>query len=333
MTAGRGQVVPYKGLLTLGAMIGAASTQVVGAAPSLFVPGVVSTGDSESHATLSPDGQTLYFVKLTPDFAHWTIVVSKRVQGHWSEPVVAPFSGRWDDSDLSFSPDGKTIYFVSNRPADEAGERRPDVDIFRMQRTADGWSTPQRITELSSSGNEWYPNQAANGTLYFGSERRPGNLGPEGTSDLWRARWLGDHFGEPENLGAVINTNGQDIEAWVAPDETTLVFAAKGRSDGLGSYDLYASRYCAGAWTTPRPLSGGINSAGWEFGGRFSPDGSTFYFGSNLAESPAERTLTDAQGYRELTEQLRSPHNGLFDIYTIPSSELAIPQSCESVTG
>jgi hypothetical protein len=86
------------------------------AAPSLFVPGVVSTGDSESHATLSPDGRTLYFVKLTPDFAHWTIVVSKRVDGHWSEPVIAPFSGRWDDADLSFSPDGDTIYFVSDSP-------------------------------------------------------------------------------------------------------------------------------------------------------------------------------------------------------------------------
>jgi len=306
----------------------ALATAQSGAAPSLLAPGVISSGDSESHATLSPDGRTLYFVKLTPDFAHWTIVVSSQENGGWSAPVVAPFSGRWDDSDLSFSPDGNTIYFVSNRPDEESEPRRGDIDIFRMRRSGDGWDTPQRISELSSPGNEWYPNQTADGTLYFGSERRPGNLGPEGTSDLWRARWLGDHFGEPENLGAVINGNGQEIEPWISPDETTLVFAAKGRPDSLGSYDLYASRRCGNAWTTPRPLAGGVNSAGWEFGGRFSPDGDTFYFGSNIADAPPDRPLHDAAGYRELTDRLRSPRNGLFDIYSVAVSALGIPGSC-----
>ena len=41
-------------------------------------------------------------------------------------------------------------------------------------------------------------------------------------SDLWRARWLCDHFGEPENLGEAINTKGEDIEPWISPDESTL---------------------------------------------------------------------------------------------------------------
>jgi len=298
------------------------------AEPALFVPGVVSTGDSESHATLSPDGETLYFVKLTPDFAHWTIVESKKVHGEWGRPSVSSFSGRWDDADLSFSPDGNTIYFISNRPDDDHGERRQDADIFRMQRAGDAWSRPQRVAELSSPGNEWYPNQAADGTLYFGSERRPGNLGPEETSDLWRARWLGDRFDQPENLGPVINTDREDIEPWISPDGTSLVFAAKGRDDSLGSYDLYASRLCDGVWTKPQPLAGGVNTAGWEFGARFSPDGATFYYGSNVADAPVDRTLAAAPGYRELIERLRSPRNGLFDIYSVPATALGIAPSC-----
>jgi hypothetical protein len=254
------------------------------------------------------------------------------LRGEWGAPVVAPFSGRWDDADLSFSPDGNTIYFISNRPDGDGGERRPDTDIFRMQRAGDGWSRPERIVELSSPANEWYPNQAANGTLYFGSERRPGNLGPEETSDLWRARWLGSRFAEPENLGPVINGEGEDIEAWISSDDASLVFAAKGRSDGLGSYDFYASRFCDGAWTKPQPLAGGVNTAGWEFGGRFSPDGQTFYYGSNVADAPADRTLADAQGYRELVERLRSPRNGLFDIYAVPAAALGIAPSCGPAT-
>src|SRR5262245_50918132 len=178
--------------------------------PALLAPGLVSTGDSESHATLSPDGRTLYFVKLSPDFAHWTVVAAERKADSWGEPAVAWFSGRWDDADVSFSPDGSTIYFISNRPADETGSARPDTDLFRMRRTAAGWGPAERIAELSSPGNEWFPNQAQNGTLYFGSERRDGNLGPEGTADIWRARREGDHFALPENLGPVINTSGQE---------------------------------------------------------------------------------------------------------------------------
>jgi Tol biopolymer transport system component len=241
---------------------------------------------------------------------------------------VSAFSGRWDDADLSFSPDGNTIYFISNRPDDERGERHPDTDIFRMKRTGDEWSEPERVAELSSPGNEWYPNQAADGTLYFGSERRAGNLGPEGTSDLWRARWLGDRFGEPENLGPTINTDAEDIEPWISPDGTLLVFAAKGRDDSLGSYDLYTSRSCDGAWTTPQPLAGGVNTPGWEFGPRFSPDGASFYYGSNVADAPAEHTSTGASGYRELIDRLRSPRNGLFDIYAAPASALGLSASC-----
>ena len=73
-----------RALLLVAATVAASCPPCAGAdtrsAPALLNPGVVSTGDSESHATLSPDGRTLYYVKLTPDFAHWTIVVSKRVQ-------------------------------------------------------------------------------------------------------------------------------------------------------------------------------------------------------------------------------------------------------------
>ena len=302
-----------------------------GGAPTLLAPGVVTTGDSESHATLSPDGASLYFVKLSPDFARWTVVVSKKTKTGWSEPEVAWFSGRWDDADVSFSPDGNTIWFISNRPDGDAKERREDTDIFRMKRTKTGWTEPERVRELSSPGNEWFPNQAASGTLHFGSERREGNLGPEGTADLWRARWLGDHFAAPESLGPMINAAGQDIEPWIAPDESFLVFAAKGRKDSKGSYDLYVSARKGETWSEPRPLGGGVNTAGWEFGARFSPDGKTFFYASNHASEPPSERLSGREGYaRLLKERLRAPGNGLFDIYAIPTDALGLDEAMKA---
>lgn len=301
------------------------------AGPTLFAPGLISTGDGESHVTFSPDGRRLYFVKQTPDFAHWTVVTSDRAGSGWSEPAIAWFSGRWDDADVSFSPDGETLFFISDRPDGEAGPPREDTDLFRMRRTAAGWDPPQRIAELGSAGNDWYPNQAASGTLYFGSEREKGNLGPKGTADLWRARWLGTRFAEPENLGPTINTAGEDIEAWVSPDESYLVFASKGRPDTLGSYDFYVSHQCDGAWTTPRPLGGGVNSPHWDFGGRFSPDGATFYFASNRPRAHRAgdaAALRGREGYLRLLEEVRGPGNGLFDVYTVPAADLGLASPC-----
>src|SRR5579859_3341662 len=90
-------------------------------AAELLGPGVISTGLQETTAALSPDGQTLYF--LRSDFAETddTILVSHRHGKAWSTPEVASFSGQWHDSEPAFAPDGKRLYFVSNRPAHSGG--------------------------------------------------------------------------------------------------------------------------------------------------------------------------------------------------------------------
>jgi Tol biopolymer transport system component len=81
-----------------------------------LAPGVLSTGDDDAHATFSPDGRLVYFIKNSPDFAHWTVLVVERRGDGFAEPEVASFSGRYSDADVSFTTDGQTPYFVSNRP-------------------------------------------------------------------------------------------------------------------------------------------------------------------------------------------------------------------------
>lgn len=128
---------------------------------------------------------------------------------------MAPFSGRYADADLSFTPDGETIYFVSNRPR-PGGATRDYTDIWRMHHTRGAWSEPEHVFDLASEGNEWFPTASADSWLYFGSERRDGNLGAEGTSDLWCARLRNGGYDLPENLGPRLNTRGNDIEPWIS---------------------------------------------------------------------------------------------------------------------
>jgi len=294
--------------------------------PVRFVEGVVSTGDDESHPTLSEDGRRLYFLKNAANFNHWTIVISTYRDGRWGTPEVAPFSGQFADADVSFSRDESVLYFVSMRPTAPGGPPKTDTDIWRMRRQGSTWGEPERLAEVSSDDSEWYPNVTDSGALYFGSGRRSGNVGVNGSSDLWRARWANGRFGEPENLGPVINTPGNEIEAWVARDESTLIFASNARPDGLGAYDLYVSYNCDGTWTTPRSLGEPINSRGWDFSPRMSPDGKYFFFTSNrsFTDKPLDRRLD----YAALLARVRAPGNGLRDIYQVDAAALGLNRSC-----
>jgi hypothetical protein len=199
--------------------------------------------------------------------------------GGWSEPAVAPFSGRYSDADLSFSPAGDEAYLVSTRPTKPGGPPRPDTEIWRMRlRAGSSFGEPEHVYELSSDGNEWFPNATADGWLYFGSERREGNRGDRGTSDLWRARIGGSRYGVPENLGPRLNTAGNDIEPWVSADGRLMILASNGRPDTRGAY-------------TDRPL---------------------------------ERALD----FRALLAKIRSPGNGLRDIYHVEMASLDLGPEC-----
>lgn len=294
--------------------------------PIVFLPGSISTGDDESHPTFTPDGQALYFLRNTPDFRHWTVLVSEFADGEWSTPEVAPFSGQHADADVFFTRDAAMLYFVSKRPDQPGAAPGSETDLWVIKRTEEGWGEPKRVDELSSDGNEWFPSMTLSGTMYFGSERRAGNRGPAGTSDLWRSRLIGGRFTRPENLGPTINSPGNDIEAYISPDDSFMIFASDGHADTRGAYDLYVSYHCGGRWSKPVNLGASINSAGWDFSPRISPDGRYLFFTSNrgFADQPFDRPLSD----EELTERLHAPGNGLRDIYQVDLSALNLRPGC-----
>lgn len=287
------------------------------AEPTIFAEGIISTEDYESHPAFTPDGQTLYFLKSSANFNFWTIVVSRWTEGRWGTPSVAEFSGQYRDADPFITPDGSKLYFISDRPA--AGKAQRDLDIWVIERSGAGWGEPKNLgAPVNSTGDEWFPTMTTDGTLYFGSDREGGR----GRTDLYRSRPVNGKYGTPENLGQAINTEFNEFEPFVAPDESYLIFMAAGRPDSLGSGDLYISYRQQGAWTKPWNLGAGINSSGFEISPKLSPDGKYFFWTSTrgLGSAPLEKRLD----YQELTRRLRSTRNGLGDIYQIDISALKL---------
>jgi hypothetical protein len=153
--------------------------------------------------------------------------------------------------------------------------------------------------------------------LYFGSDRKGGH----GQTDIYRSRLVDGKYAPPENLGSPISTAADEYEPFIAPDQDFLIFMAA-RPDGKGRSDLYLSYYRDGKWTVPVNLGDKFNSSAAEYSPKISPDGRYFFWSS------ARTTIKAAQERRlslpELTNLIRSPGNGLCDIYYIDLAALGL---------
>ena len=66
-----------------------------GLEPEIFAPGIVSTGLATRDIAMTPDGEELYFAVTLG--SRTMIMESHQENGTWTEPAVAPFSGRYLD--------------------------------------------------------------------------------------------------------------------------------------------------------------------------------------------------------------------------------------------
>jgi hypothetical protein len=233
-------------------------------------PPNISSPQFESHAAFDPRNGDMVFVESDPTFSGWHLRTSQCTPNGWSAPVAPVFAAAGLEADPWFATDGNTLFFISTRSTD--GIARKDLDIFRVRRDAAGhWQEPQRLpAPVNSTANEWFPRVAADGWMYFGSER----LGGFGKNDIWRA-----HLGESGewqvvNAGAALNTAGQEYEAELSPDGKRLILQADDK--------LFESWRSGAGWSKRSPLPAELNVNGTEIGAKFSPSGNSLLFSRDV---------------------------------------------------
>lgn len=229
-------------------------------------PARISSPRFESHPAFDPRNGDLYFVRSSPQFQGWRILVSPCTDSGWSAPKPPPFAGDGVEADPWFTADGRTLFFISTRSHD--GAKGKDLDLWTIERDSAGvWGAPARLPEpVNSTGAEWFPRPGPEGWLYFGSDR-PGGLG---ATDIWRARPDSSGVWVVENLGASVNTPGDEYEPLPAPDGSRMILMADG--------DLYESRRTPKGWAPRRKLGPEINQSGMKVGAMFSPSGRSLLF-------------------------------------------------------
>lgn len=244
-----------------------------GETPEIFAPGLISSTNHEHSAPVfSPDGNEVYWSAFVGSNQY--IYYSRAVQGKWSSPKVAPFSGTYSDGGPCFSPDGNRLYFYSQRPLPENGEVLYD-DVWYLEKTKTGWGEPKNLGLSTMSKREkWIfsPSLSHKGNLYL-----TGALNGHGVFSIHQE---GDHFGTPVALDPKINSNYYNFNwtPFIAPDESYLIFSSK-RSDSYGFNDLYISfRRENGIWSTPQNMGSQINNGKQVRFPSVSPDGKYLFF-------------------------------------------------------
>ncbi len=132
----------------------------------------------ESHATLSPDGEELYFSSDRPGgMGGADIWVSKRLRnGKWGPPknLGAPVNTSSDEKAPFMYLDGDSLFFAGNGHPGLGG-----YDIFVSVRDGKkGWKTPVNIGRpFNSSSDDMFFRVSAEEDTVFISSRRPEGLG------------------------------------------------------------------------------------------------------------------------------------------------------------
>jgi hypothetical protein len=256
-----------------------------GMVPEIFAPGIVSTESGEGCHGFMLDGKLFLFNSMPPG-ADWKYqqvhMMHMKDDGRWVPLGSGHLHGVYPYN-FTVAPDGRTLYLSSIRkpddqgrvPQDGSGELLRRANIWKITVTDRGWAQPELIPDpISTDGPDAYPTVTRDGTLYFMSVREGGF----GEDDIYRSRLEDGRYTRVEHLGQPVNTGHSEVDLFVAPDESYLIFCSD-RPGGVGKFDLYITfRKPDGSWTEPVNMGKAINTPGFEFRPAVTPDGKYFFF-------------------------------------------------------
>jgi len=198
-----------------------------------------------------------------------------------AESFSKNLNDEYHDGTAVFNSTGNVIYFT--RTEKERTEKDEDdiitnrLKIYTSNFLDDKWSKPELLTLNNETYSIGHPALSSNDTLLYFVSDMPGGFG--GT-DLYVSEWINEEWGEPKNLGALVNTPENEMFPYVHSDGT-LYFASAGHL-GYGGLDVFSSKQEEnGVWTEPANMMAPMNSSYDDFGITYVPGMNVGLFSSN----------------------------------------------------
>lgn len=232
----------------------------------------VNSEFTELNPILTPDGKTLYFSRKNHPGNVGGVNDKEDIwyselgaDGKWTlaknmGPQFNNESPNFVNAVSAATPDGKSVIMLLGNKYLENGKMLAGIS---MSNNINGsWSKPTAL-EIE---NDYNYNEKSN---YFMANTRRSLLmsiereNSRGGRDLYVSLAKNDSlWGEPINIGAVVNTSGEETSPFLATDDKTLYFSSNGFS-GYGGSDIYVSTRLDDTWTNwsePQNMGPDINS-------------------------------------------------------------------------
>lgn len=253
-----------------------------------FSPAYASDDYSTVYFTSARDAATGKAINAVTDEKFTDIFVSRvDRKGTWSQPV--PIDGaantEFDDGMCSFTADYQTMYFTRCR---NSKNKAWGCQILTAQMANGQWGKEKAVEIAADSVVVAHPAISPDDLiLYFVSDMQGGH----GGKDIWKISRTdpGDKWGNPENMGAEINTSGDEMFPYVHPDGT-LYFSSNGHI-GLGGLDIFKAIQDNGRWVAEN-MGYPINSPADDFGITFQAGDERGFFSSSRGTRGDDEVFT-----------------------------------------
>ncbi|HUT53206.1 MAG TPA: OmpA family protein [bacterium] len=204
----------------------------------------INTKYNEGPDTLSVDERIMFFTRCDKEKNKGNPGTCDIYMTSWDEAANGwagaamlgnGVNSRYNDANASLSYDASTLYFVSDRPTDD--KKFKSWDIFVAHKQGSDWGQAERVgPPINTQGDEFHVMiHQDNQTLYFSSDGHGGF----GGADIFVSRITNGAFGEPQNLGPLINTPENDMY-FTIPASGDLAYFASNRAGTAGLEDIYS---------------------------------------------------------------------------------------------
>lgn len=183
---------------------------------------------------------------------------------------------------------GNTLYFTRNSSTKEQYTSKKHkkykisskgintLSIYKTENTSGSWSEPVPLSINNVEYNVTHPSVSEDGSkLYFSSDM-PGGYGGYDLYVVTKSN--SGNWSNPQNLGAEINSKLDEMFPFIMGKE--LYFSSRGHK-GYGGSDVFVSQYKNDAWSEPKNLGLGVNTAKDDFGFVLLKGGKKGYMSSN----------------------------------------------------
>ncbi len=268
----------------------------------------------------------------------------KSIKGENGEWLVARrmgplFNTNGNEGAMNISPDQNMMVFTACYRKDGFGR----CDIYQTKKKGKKWQIPINIGPPVNTGN-WESNACLSSdgkTLYF--VRRMGR----GNSDIYTAELQDDgSWGNVQNIGDVINSDGSEMTPFIHPDGKTLYFSSDGHL-GMGGKDLFYSRKDAnGNWTEPVNLGYPINDYKNQMGIIVNASGDLAYISSDMEAGKGGYDIYSFPLYMDARPiavtylkgvirdaKTHKPLQANFELYDLKTNKLIVKSTSDAITG